>query len=100
MWLIREKNVEILWAGKDWLYPAKYLKVWKEYFPKAKVTVLPDAGRMITEECPDLLLERIKEFMKYQSVTENMKKENEEDADDIVTYHEYFQSPGTGRYVP
>lgn len=62
IWSLREKRALILWGGKDWLYTKRALRKWTEYFPSAKVVILPLAGRFLMEDDPAEFITNVREF--------------------------------------
>ena len=62
IWSLREKHTLILWGGRDWLYTKKALRKWTEYFPSAKVVILPLAGRFLMEDDPAEFITNVREF--------------------------------------
>lgn len=62
IWSLREKRALILWGGKDWLYTKRALRKWTEYFPSAKVVMLPLAGRFLMEDDPAEFITNVREF--------------------------------------
>lgn len=63
LWMFRDFPVLIIWAGKDWLYPEKYLKRWMQFCPNAKLRRIPQAGRYITEEASEELVQTVHSFL-------------------------------------
>ena len=62
IWTLRGKRVLILWGGRDWLYTKRALRKWTEYFPSAKVVILPLAGRFLMEDDPAEFITNVREF--------------------------------------
>ena len=62
IWSLREKRALILWGEKDWLYTKRALRKWTEYFPSAKVVMLPLAGRFLMEDDPAEFITNVREF--------------------------------------
>ncbi len=58
--ILKNKNITIIWGGKDIAFRKKELSLWKKSFPKADVTVLEDCGHFIAEEAPAMVVKIIK----------------------------------------
>ncbi len=50
----------IVWGEKDPAFGAKHLARWREAFPAADVTTLPDTGHFVAEEAPDAIVRAVR----------------------------------------
>jgi len=72
IWLLKNKPACIIWAGKDWLYSKRSMKKWRQYFPKASFTFVPNAGRCFTEDAPEEILNAITKFLNKNELQERI----------------------------
>lgn len=54
----------ILWGMKDFCFNTKFLTRWKEIYPEAQVEELPQAGHYLFEDEPELVSQKILQFLK------------------------------------
>ncbi len=47
---LKGKPIQILWGMQDFCFNTHFLKLWKEHFPKAKVTQFQQAGHYVFED--------------------------------------------------
>lgn len=59
---LKDKPMLICWGKHDWCFNDKFLKVWKERFPTAKVHEL-DAGHYLLEDKGDEIIWHIEKFI-------------------------------------
>ncbi len=63
------KPVLILWGREDTWIPLEQGKVLHDMIPNSLFHVIPDAGHLVIEEQPDLLIEKIRPFLQDESIT-------------------------------
>ena len=60
--LFDDENILICWGKHDWCFNDRFLKIWKEKFPKSKVNEY-NAGHYLLEDARDLILPEMTAFM-------------------------------------
>ena len=63
------KPVLILWGREDTWIPLEQGKVLHGMIPNSLFHVIPDAGHLVIEEQPDLLIEKIRPFLQNEGIT-------------------------------
>ncbi|MEL0584180.1 MAG: alpha/beta hydrolase [Candidatus Thiodiazotropha sp. (ex. Lucinoma kazani)] len=63
------KPVLILWGREDTWIPFEQGKVLHNMIPNSLFYVIPDAGHLVIEEQPDLLIEKIRPFLQNEVIT-------------------------------
>jgi pimeloyl-ACP methyl ester carboxylesterase len=63
------KPVLILWGREDTWIPLEQGKVLYDMIPNSLFHVVPDAGHLVIEEQPDLLIEKIRPFLQEEGIT-------------------------------
>jgi pimeloyl-ACP methyl ester carboxylesterase len=53
----------ILWGKKDFCFNQHFFERWKNIYPEAKYDLLEDAGHYLIEDQPELVLQKVKEFL-------------------------------------
>jgi haloalkane dehalogenase len=64
---LQEKPARIIWGGKDFVFTTPFLEDWKRRFPKAEVTLLPDAGHLVFDDARDEVLPLVTSFLSRQA---------------------------------
>jgi haloalkane dehalogenase len=59
----RDREVQILWGGRDFCFDDRFLARWRGIFPAAGVTRFADAGHYVLEDARDNAVARIREFL-------------------------------------
>ncbi|MCH6256080.1 alpha/beta fold hydrolase [Puniceicoccaceae bacterium K14] len=62
---LREKDVCLLWGGKDFCFNDHFLERWKRFLPEATAIRYPDGGHYILEDEQEATCGAIKEFVSY-----------------------------------
>ena len=61
--LLSHKPMLICWGAHDFVFDRDYYYEWCRRFPNAHASIYEDAGHYILEDVPDLVIERIKQFL-------------------------------------
>lgn len=61
--LLRDKPTQILWGMQDWVFTPEILRGFRERLPRARVTILQDAGHLPLEDAPEECLQAVQEFL-------------------------------------
>lgn len=59
----KDYPVCLIWGMRDWCFHEQFLKRYQEYFPKALVTRLSDAGHYVVEDAYERMIPVIKSFI-------------------------------------
>lgn len=62
---LREKDVCILWGGKDFCFNDHFMDRWKRFLPQATAIRYPEAGHYVLEDETEATCEAIKQFVSY-----------------------------------
>lgn len=60
---IRDKPALLLWGLKDPTFSESYLEQWEQFFARAKVVRLPEAGHFVPEEAAHVIAPVVEEFL-------------------------------------
>jgi len=63
------RPVLILWGREDTWIPLEQGKVLHDMIPGSLLHVIPDAGHLVIEEQPDMLIEKIRPFLQNEDIT-------------------------------
>lgn len=63
---LRERDVTILWGGKDFCFNDHFLERWKRFLPEATAIRYPDAGHYILEDETEKVCEAIYQAVSYE----------------------------------
>jgi haloalkane dehalogenase len=53
----------LVWGMRDWCFHEWYLNRFLDFVPQAEVSRLPDAGHLVMEDAPDLVIQAIDQFL-------------------------------------
>jgi len=58
----RNHPILIVWGAKDFCFNDRFLDRWKDYFPKAEVKKVTDAGHYVVEDAWEKIVPWMKDF--------------------------------------
>jgi len=53
----------LVWGMRDWCFTPHFLDRFREFFPRAEVCRLDEAGHYVMEDAPDEVIERVRRFL-------------------------------------
>ncbi len=59
----RDHAVQIIWGGRDFCFDDRFLGRWREFFPRADVRRIADAGHYVLDDARDEVIPAIKVFL-------------------------------------
>src|SRR5688572_28137604 len=59
----RDRNVTVIWGGRDFCFNDHFLERWREYLPAAEVHRIADAGHYVLEDAREEVVDRIAHFL-------------------------------------
>ncbi len=59
----RDREVLIVWGGRDFCFNDRFLARWREEFPQATVERIADAGHYVLEDARETAVPRIRDFL-------------------------------------
>ena len=60
--------VLIIWGSEDFCFNGKFLKKWREIFPRAEIHEVSNAGHLVLEDASDEIIPWIEEFLRENNI--------------------------------
>ncbi len=61
--LLAEKPILLCWGERDFCFPMKFYRRWREIYPKARAVSLPEASHYLLEDAPEKVIPLLKDFL-------------------------------------
>ena len=60
---LADRPTQFIWGMQDWCFTPAFLERFLEFFPRAAVLRLPNAGHFVVEDAADQVREAVEEFL-------------------------------------
>lgn len=64
------KPIQLLWGERDFVFTPAFRDAWRERFPAAAVTSIPDAGHYLFEDAGETLIPKVRTFLEANRISQ------------------------------
>jgi len=72
--LFENHPIQIIWGKQDFCFNDHFLNEWKNYYPKAKVDVMEEAGHYVVEDAHERIVPLLRQFLSTNPLETSTQK--------------------------